>query len=801
MFKNYLKIAARNLFKYKAHALINVAGLALGMACCIFILLYVQDELRYDRFHPDANRLFRVAVTIETRGVPTSFAPVMGPLAQALANDYPEITDVVQVLPGGTMLVGSSPEKRDYEERAYMVDASFFKIFNFPLAYGDPATVFAQPNSVVLTAEKAVKYFGSTNVIGRNLEINGKPYLVTGVLKNIPSHSHFQPELLASLASMRDERFLQNWHANMLHTYIKVAEGVSVTALEPKLSKIADRYVGEAIRSNNQTYTFFLQPLTSIHLYSHLRYELEANGNIAYVYIFALIAAMILLVACINFMNLATARSVRRAKEVGLRKVVGAQRSQLVKQFLSEALLHSALATALAIALVEFLLPFFNQLAAKSLSFDPFTDTTLAAGLMLLTGLVGMLAGSYPAFVLSSFVPIEVLKGRLRARGNALSRMGSGQFLRKALVVVQFTISIALIAGALVVSEQLQFLRAQNLGFDQEQMLVLAVRGRSDLPEKYEFIKNEFLLHPGILRAATSHSVPGRGVSNNLIGERGQEDNRVQMNLLFVDHDFLDAYGLNIIAGRNFSKDIATDIGGKVALMNEAAVKAFGWSAPGAAVNKALDGFTSPTVIGVVKDFHFKSLHEEVGPLMLLLRPQTFQYLSLKIKPGNTAEIMTFVRQKWGTLLPGRPFEYFFLDEDYDKQYKAEERLGEIFIAFSILAIVIACLGLFGLVSFMAEQRTKEIGIRKVLGATVSNVTLLLSRDFVRLVLAANLLAWPVAYFAMNLWLQDFSYRVTLSWRVFALAGGLTLLLALLTVSFQAVKTALANPVNALRYE
>jgi len=736
MFKNYCKIAARNLLKHKAHALINIAGLALGMASCILILLYVQDELSYDRFHRDADRLFRVAMTIDTRGVPTPFAPTMGPLAQALANDYPEITEVAQVLPAGTLLVSASPEKTDYEERGYMVDASFFRIFSFPLAHGDPAMVFTQPNSVLLTEEKAAKYFGETSAVGQRLEINGRPHTVTGVLKDVPRHSHFKPEFIASLSALREQRFMQNWHANMLHTYVKVAEGASVAALEQKISKVADRYVSEEIRGNNQVYTFFLQPLPAIHLHSHLRYELEANSNITYVYIFAVVAALILLVACINFMNLATARSTRRAKEVGLRKVVGAQRSQLIKQFLSEALLLSVLAAALAIALVEFALPFFNQLAAKSLDFAPFNNALIASGLVLLTLLVGMLSGSYPAFVLSAFVPMEVLKGKLLAGGNWSSRIGARQLLRKILVVAQFTISIALIAGALVISDQLRFLRAQNLGFDKEQMLVLSARGRNELPEKYATIKNEFMQHSDILRVAASHSVPGRGVSNNLIGERENEDNRVQMNLLFVDHDF-----------------------------------------------------------------HFKSLHEKVGPLMLLLFPQSFQYLSLKIKPSNPAEVMAFVRQKWSALLPGRPFEYFFLDEDYDKQYKAEERLGEIFSAFSFLAIAIACLGLFGLVSFMAEQRTKEIGIRKVLGATAPNLVALLSKDFMKFVLLANVIAWPLAYFAMNKWLQAFAYRVAIGWWVFALAGGLALLIALLTVSTQALKAALANPVEALRYE
>ncbi|MEK7729702.1 MAG: ABC transporter permease [candidate division KSB1 bacterium] len=801
MFKNYLKIAARNLFKHKAHASINIAGLALGMASCILILLYVQDELSYDRFHHDADRLFRVAMTIDTRGVPTQFAPTMGPLAQALAGDYPEITDVAQVLPAGALLVSASPEKTDYEERGYMVDASFFKIFSFPLAYGDPTTAFAQPNAVLLTEEKAAKYFGKASAVGQRLEINGRPHIVSGVLKNLPHNSHFKPEFIAALSALREQRFMQNWHANMLHTYIKIAEGASVPALAAKISKVADRYVGETIRGNNQVYTFFLQPLTAIHLHSHLRYELEANGNITYVYVFAVVAALILLVACINFMNLATARSARRAKEVGLRKVIGAQRSQLIRQFLSEALLLSVLAAALAIALVEFVLPFFNQLAAKNLDFDPFNNGIIATGLVALTLVVGMLAGSYPAFVLSGFVPVQVLKGKLFAGGNWKSRAGAGQLLRKVLVVVQFTISIALIAGALVISDQLRFLRAQNLGFDKEQMLVLSARGKNELPEKYETIKNEFLRHPDILRVAASHSVPGRGVSNNLIGERENEDNRVQMNLLFIDHDFLETYGLDVIAGRNFSKDIPTEAGGKYALMNEAAVKAFGWSDPNRAVDKTFDGFTAPTVIGVVKDFHFKSLHENVGPLMLLLRPQSFQYLSLKIKPSNPTEVMAFVREKWSALLPGRPFEYFFLDEDYDKQYKAEERLGEIFSAFSFLAIVIAGLGLFGLVSFMAEQRTKEIGIRKVLGASIPGLVGLLSKDFVKFVFAAFVIATPVAYFAMNLWLQDFAYRIAIGWWVFALAGGMALLIALLTVSTQAIKAALANPVEALRYE
>lgn len=799
MFRNYLKLAIRNLLKHKAYSFINIAGLALGMACCILILLYVQDELSYDKFHRDADRIFRVAMTIDTRGVPTSFAPTMGPLAAALVNDYPEITEVVQVLSARTVQVSPAPDQHYYEERAYLADSSFFRIFSFQLLHGDPAQALAQGNAVVITRAKALKYFGQENALGKRLEVNGTSYLVTGVMADIPSNSHFKPEVVSSLALLRGQGFMQNWHANMLHTYIKIAEGVSPKALEQKISNVADRYVGDQIRANNQTYTYFLQPITAIHLHSDLRYELEANSRMVYVQIFSVAAVLILFIACINFMNLATARSMRRSKEVGLRKVVGAYRSQLMKQFLGESLLYSVLAVLLALTLVEISLPFFNALAAKNLDLNLTANASLLTGIVFITVLVGLLSGSYPALFISAFRPAEVLKGKLSA-GSPLSRFGA-QSLRKVLVVLQFSISIALITGTLVISRQLNFLQEQNLGFAKEQMLVLALRGRSELAQKFETYKSEFLQHPNVLSATVSHSVPGRGVSNNLIAERENQDNRVQMNLLFVDYDFLKTYDISLLAGRDFSKKITTDANGKVALLNEAAMKAFGWNDPSTVVGKQFDGFTGPEAIGVVKDFHFKSLHESVGPLMMLVRPRSFQYLSLRLKTGNTAETMAFVQRKWSALLPDKPFEYFFLDEDYDKQYQAEQRLGTVFSNFSILAIFIACFGLLGLASYAAEQRTKEIGIRKVLGASVSGIVGLLSKDFVKLVLVANLLAWPVAWYAMSHWLQGFAYRVDLGWWIFALAGGVALLIAVLTVSTQAIKAALANPVKALRYE
>lgn len=799
MFKNYLKLAFRNLLKHKAYSSINIAGLALGMACCILIMLYVQDELSYDKFHRDADRIFRVAMTIDTRGVPTSFAPTMGPLAAALVNDYPEITDVVQILPAGTVQVSPAPDQHYYEDRAYLADSSFFRIFSFRLLHGDPAQALAQANAVVITREKALKYFGQENALGKRLDVNGTSYLVTGVMEDIPSSSHFKPEVVSSLGLLRSREFMQNWHANMLHTYIKIAEGVSPQAVEQKISKVADRYVGDQIRANNQTYTYFLQPITAIHLHSDLRYELEANSRIVYVQIFSVSAVLILLIACINFMNLATARSMRRAKEVGLRKVVGAYRSQLMIQFLGESLFYRILAVLLALTVVEISLPFFNTLAAKNLDLNLTANAPLLTGIVLITVLVGLLSGSYPALFLSAFRPAEVLKGKLTA-GISTPRFGAPA-LRKVLVVLQFAISIALIAGTLVISQQMNFLREQNLGFAKEQMLVLALRGRSEMAEKFETYKSEFLQHPNILSATVSHSVPGRGVSNNLMAERENEDNRVQMNLLFVDYDFFKTYGIPLLAGRDFSKEITTDTDGKVALLNEAAMKAFGWNDPNAVVGKQFDGFTGPEAIGVVMDFHFKSLHESVGPLMLLVRPRSFQYISLRLKTENTAETMAFVQQKWSALLPDKPFEYFFLDEDYDKQYQAEQRLGTVFSDFSILAIGIACFGLFGLVSYAAEQRTKEIGVRKVLGASVSGIVGLLSKDFVKLVLIANLLAWPIAWYAMNRWLENFAYRIDIGWSIFALAGGMTLLIALLTVSTQAIKAALSNPVEALRYE
>ncbi len=797
MFKNYLKIALRNLLRHKGYSFINVAGLAVGITCCLLILLFVQDELSYDRYHEKAERIYRLIVENQAEGRIFNNALSSAPMVPALLRDYPEIESAVRFYPVDASVLVSHEDKRFYEERFFYADAAVFEVFTFPFIRGNPQTALVEPYTVVLTEATAHKYFGEEDPLGKILKLNlERDYLVTGVIKDVPNNSHLHFDFLASFQSLESilGEALQSWTFNPFFSYLLLPRDYPYRELDQKIASLFEKNIGEQLQSLGWRLRPLLQPLAGAHLHP-LGNEYGAPGDIRYVYIFSAIAFFILVIACINFMNLATARSEMRAREVGMRKVLGSPQRQLVLQFIGESVLMALIATLFAVVLIELVLPYFNAIANRELAIDYASNWPFVAGLLALTLFVGVLAGSYPAFFLSAIKPLEVFRSR--------TATGLRSFLsRKALVVFQFGISIILMIGTFVVYNQLDYMRDKKLGYDQEQVVVVPIKDAGLLGQRQTF-KHALLQNPAISHVSFTSRYPGIGTWGTVARRLDRTDIQVtDMKVLLTDFDFIETLNIALIAGRSFSEDL--DAGAtRSVILNETAARALGWSAPEEAVGQTINalGNRSGTIVGVVKDFHFQTLHMGMQPLLLTPEPDGYAYAMLRIAAHDMSGTLENIKTAWAAFAPQWPFDYLFLDQNFDKLYRSEQRLGKIFGAFGGIAVFIACLGLFGLASFTTGRRTREIGIRKVLGATATGIVQLLSREFVKLVLVANLIAWPVAYFVMNTWLQDFAYRVEMGWWVFALAGGLALLIALITVSTQAVKAALANPVEALRYE
>jgi len=836
MFQNYLKIALRNLRRHKGYTLINIAGLAIGMACCIAVLLFVQDEVRYDSYHELGDRIYRItsrAVLMST-GEDDLVADSPFLWGPAMTREYPEIADYVRFSPATQP---SNPweirfgETAFSESRILYADPSVFGIFSWPLRQGNAEHALAQPQSIVLSESMARKYFGQENPVGKILLVDPKrrdrsgrlthetlDYKVTGVMKDIPRRSHFTADFLLAFVDL-NEVYGEDvttgnvlnpgwWRWRFAQTYLMLREGADPAALETKFSAFLDRNVHEASKARGFYYKPFLQPLPEIFLGGNFAGQLVPVGDKDNLYLFSIVAFFVLLIGCINFMNLSTARATQRAKEVGIRKVVGAYRRQLIKQFLGESMLLSLIALLLALGLVEIILPLFYQYLGKTFVREAADIVPLTFGIAGIGLFVSLVAGSYPAFFLSRLKPVTILGGEMSAKAK-------GQWLRKGLVIFQFGLSAILIVATVTVFNQLSFMRNYRLGFDQEQVLVLPPKLSQSLAPDYEALKHELKKYPGIVEVTTASGLPGFDAGGELYGKEGAPgEDAIVLSEYAVDYNFIDMLGLELFAGRNFSREMTTDAGGRdssgrlrelALVVNEETVKQFGWKSPEAALGqrivrdpKAVDYVG--TIIGVVRNFHFQSLRQPMSPLVLSVLPG-FNFVAVKVQTENLTETIAFIRQTAARFAPEVPLDGSFLDENFAALYQAEEKIGEIFSYISALAILIACLGLFGLASFTVERRTKEVGVRKVLGATVTDVVTLLSKDFVKLVLLANLIAGPVAYVVMNKWLQDFAYRIDLGWWVFALAGGLALIIALLTVSTQAIKAALANPVEALRYE
>jgi putative ABC transport system permease protein len=799
VFKNYLKIALRNLKKHRGYSFINIAGFAISMACCILIILYIYSELNYDRYHENADRIYRLGTNFDIGKMHAKAAVSNHPIGPALSRDYPEVLNAARIRPYRRRTLVEYKEKQFFEEKVFYADNSVFDVFSFPLIRGDRKSALATAYSLVITADAAKKYFVEDDPIGKTLRFNNdSDFTVTGIIKNVPQNSHFTFDMLCSFETIYQHNPAQRekWMGDFNnYTYLLLQENYDFRELEQKFPQLIDKHIGRILKLVGGKVEFFLQPLTSIHLYSDLEGEISGNSDIAFVYIFAAIALFILLIACINFINLSTARSAQRAKEVGMRKVLGSHRSQLIKQFLSESITYSFLAFLIALMLVQLALPLFRSLSGTTLSFKFDEIFWLVPYLIGFVFLIGLIAGSYPAFFLSAFRPVRVLKGRSKA-GAANSRF------RSVLVVLQFAISIILIVGTGVITNQLHFMKEKRLGFNKEHVVVLPIREGS-IVQSIESIKEELRSHSGVVSVAASSAVPGHGASrhNAFLPEGFELDESQMIGAISIDHNFIPTLDMEVIAGRNFSPEFVAD-NKKSALINEAAAREFGWDDPiGKTVTELTGNGITKTVIGVVKDFHVESLRKKIGPLYIENEPSAFGCISIRIRPRNVSGTMEFLRKKWKEFDSSGTFDYAFLDESFDSQYRAEERLSTIFSYFTLFAIFIACLGLFGLASFTAEQRTKEIGIRKVLGASVYDIVILLSKEFTKWVLLANIIAWPVAYYAMNKWLQDFAYRINTGIWIFIIAGALAVTVALLTVSYQAIKSALSNPVETLRYE
>jgi len=809
MFNHYLKIALRNILKYKTYSVINVFGLALGVACCVLVFLFVQHEMSYDRFHENGAQIYRVNLSAKTPdGGHKIKAGQPMPLAPALKTSFPEILNATR-LSAGSVVIHFGEES--IKEQALYADADFFKMFSFPLVHGEAAAALANKNAIVLSSALAQKYFGDESALGRTLTLNFgdrmQDFIVSAVGQKIQSNSSIEFDLVLPYENSPDYAALENlWTSWGAVTFIQTAAGVQPAELQNKFKEFVKSHYGAMIQTweilgwlakGKEALQLELQPLTAVHLDTRVESGTVPmpTSSPTYSYILAGIGLIVLLIACINFMTLAIGRAASRTREVGMRKTLGALRSQLMKQFWGEAMLFSFFALLLGIALAEAFLPVFNGLANKSLAIDYAGDWRIYAVFITLMIGIGLLAGGYPAIFLSRFQPMATLKNKFF--------LGGKNRLSQTLIVAQFSLSVLLVVCAVIMSNQLDLLKTHQPGFNEEQIVVVPTSARDAEGEKLLQLYREKLAGQSRVLGVTGNS-DGFYKDTGWMSFGGNDGATWQVNVMRVDQDFIKTFGMEILQGRDFSRAITADAN-KSVIVNETLVKELGWKVSGGHIfsNFSTKGMKEPEVIGVIKDFNYASLHERVKPLVLLLDPSyaAIRYIYVKLAPGDFSEALALLQKNWREIAPNKPFDYYFLDADFDQRYREEERWAQIVMYAMLFAIVIACIGLFGLSALTVTKRTKEIGIRKVLGASIFSIVRLLTNEFVILIVLANLLAWPIAYFAMQQWLQDFAYRLDMTIWPFVLSGIFALGVALLTVSFQAIKAALANPVEALRYE
>ncbi|MBN2018406.1 MAG: ABC transporter permease [Candidatus Cloacimonetes bacterium] len=811
MLKNYFIVAIRNLKRSKIFSFINITGLALGLAISSMILMYVVNELTYDRFNENYENIYRVTMDLEAMGNKISGPITMAPLAPYLNEEYPDIKHAARMSQENHPII--TYDNKLYEQTGlYYADPELFDIFTIKFLKGDPETCFENPFSVIITEETAKKYFGDENPIGKVFTFNNSnEYTVTGVVEEMSSNSHLSFEMLASFSTMyklRGEEMMNIWLMNSYTTYVELQDGITPDDIAPKFREIIKEKAEShpiAIQYGMKA-ELLLQPLKDIHLHSHFTFDDDNSGDTAFIYIYSAVALFILLIACINFMNLSTARSASRAREVGMRKVIGAERSRLIRQFLGESIFMSLLGLIIALVLIEFLLPVFNTLINVKLTYSIVKNWQISFGLLGISLVVGCVAGIYPAFFLSSFKPVKVLKGTLKA--------GSGnRIFRDVLVVFQFVISIALIICTFTMLHQISYMKNKPLGFNKDHILIVPLRG-SDIRSNMDVFKANVLAIEGVQSASLSSNYPGdTGDMEYLFSFEGLEDQQPMiMKYEEVDYDYFNTLGIEFVEGRNFSEDMQTD--DEAFIVNQALVTQLGYDQPiGKEVywstvedpNAGLDENTmvdlTYKIIGVINNYHFESLHDMIRPVLIHLGGSEMNELVVKVRPENMSKTISAIEKEWGSLSPNRPFTYHFLDDRIAQQYIREQRQSKTIIYVTFIAVLIACLGLFGLSTFIAEQRRKEVGIRKVLGATVGNITLKLSRELTQWTLIANVIAWPVAYFAMSKWLQGFAYRAPINIGLFILAGVSAIAVALLTISFYTIRAAHTNPAEVIKYE
>jgi putative ABC transport system permease protein len=804
MLMNHLKIVYRNFVGHKLFSFINVFGLAIGLSICMIISLWVLREFNYDRFHEKAHRIYRIERELLRDNLYSRWPITGGLYKQALINDFSEIENAVRFWRREFAI--KDLKNNIHRQETFAVDNSIFEIFDFNLEEGDEQNALSDPKTVVLTRENAMKYFGTGDAVGQSLtfEWEGEQvdFKVTGILKEVPEYSHIHFDMLISITSSPEEEFAE-WRSNYLYTYVLVSENVSKSGLEQKLKTFVTQHLephyGDLLVLNkdmsiHEVLKMHLFPIIDIHLHPSPNWEVEAGGSILSVYIFSSIAVLILIIACLNFVNLSTARANKRAKEVSLRKTVGADKSQLRGQFIQESVLLAFVSLGIALLMNSMFIQAYNRIFAENLSLSVFLQPQKLIFLVGATFLVGVLAGLYPAFYLTRFEPAQVIKGSLLA-GSRKS------VFRRNMVVVQFSISIILIIGLFTVYKQMNYIQTRSLGFDQENVVILPVRSQQ-IAKNYSTFRNEMKKNSQIISISASSEVPADTHYSNSYYSRLDSEEPISVYLFFSDYDYLETYRMEVLAGREFSRDFSTDTVGTI-ILNESAAQRFGWT-PEEAVGKKLEGPYSKEpaqIVGIVKNFNYMSLRREVEPMVFLLDPEYIRAISVRIMPGNFERTLSFIQDKWQSSFPGEEFEFSFLDNRVNQLYESEKKMQKIFIIFSSLSILVACLGLLGLVSFTSEVRTKEIGIRKVLGASTGSVILLLSKEFIKWIVLANIVAWPLAWFMMNKWLQNFAYRASIGWIVFLLAGIVTMLIAVFTFIFQTVKTACADPVKSLRYE
>lgn len=805
---NYVKIAIRNLLKYRFVSFINLFGLTVGLTCCLLIATYVLHETSYDRYNDHADRIYRVTRSFndpQTGVQSLHLGTVAPPFAPLLQHDFGEIEKYTRLLPVGNIAIRYN-DKMFYENDTYFADEHLFDFFKVQVIRGNPKTALADPNTIMLTEEVAKKYFGSEDPIDKIIRADNRlPLKVTGIFKPFPANAHLHPSLMISFNTLRDtavygeENLRTNWGNNSFLTYLMLPANYDVQKLQAGFPAFLDKHMGNAADTYkpSQWTQLHLQRLTDIHLYSHLDSEAEENGDIRRVYIFSAIALFILLIACINYMNLSTARSALRAKEIGIRKVVGARRKELIIQFLIESILLCWLATLLAFVLTWQLLPWLNKLSGQELGISILLQPMVMVPLLIVPFVVGILSGLYPALFMSSFRPVKVLKGLFKAGNSNLS-------FRKVLVTAQFAISIILIVCTAIVFRQMRYMQQKSLGFDRDHIVTLPYF--TALDNQFETFRSELLSGSLVKNATRSSRIPTGRLLDALNSKMSNGDTTVPITatikFLSADQEFINTYGVKMVAGRNFSKEYGTD--SAAFLINEAAVSLLGFASPQEAVGKSFSyGGRDGRLIGVFNDFHFESMHQRIVPLLIRIPPSgtAFNNISVKIAGQHIPAALSHLERVWKQFLPEVPCQYTFLDENFNRLYQSEQRQGALFTVFAGIAIFIACLGLFGLSAFTISQRIKEIGIRKVLGASVNNIVVLLSSDFLKLVAIAALIAFPVAWYAMSNWLQDFAYRTNIAWWIFPLAGIIAAIVALFTICFQAIKAALANPVKSLRSE